>query len=137
MLVKLVGVNKNYFKRLFTKSLKIQTERKTNTFLKDLYKGWCVADGFFFPLQKDFLCQFHLVGFLFFLTFFFILSLFCWLLWPMHKPAFTSNYGKNLWFLLSNYVPFCMYIVVYLCIIFVCMHSIFALPGWRHECSLK
>ena len=27
--------------------------------------------------------------------------------------------------------------VVYLCIIFVSMHSIFALPGWRHECSLK
>ena len=27
--------------------------------------------------------------------------------------------------------------VVYLCIIFVCMHSIFALPGWHHKCSLK
>ena len=27
--------------------------------------------------------------------------------------------------------------VVYLCINFVSMHSFFALPGWRHECSLK
>ena len=27
--------------------------------------------------------------------------------------------------------------VVYLCIIFVSMHSIFALPGWRHKCILK
>ena len=27
--------------------------------------------------------------------------------------------------------------VVYLCIIFYSMHSIFALPGWRHECILK
>ena len=27
--------------------------------------------------------------------------------------------------------------VVYLCIIFFRMHSIFALPGWRHECILQ
>ena len=27
--------------------------------------------------------------------------------------------------------------VVYLCIIFKCMHSIFGLPGWRHACILK
>ena len=24
--------------------------------------------------------------------------------------------------------------VVYMCIIFVCMHSVFGLPGWRHVC---
>ena len=28
-------------------------------------------------------------------------------------------------------------VVVYLCINFVSMQSIFALPGWRHECSVK
>ena len=27
--------------------------------------------------------------------------------------------------------------VVYLCIIFESMQSIFSLPGWRHECILK
>ena len=27
--------------------------------------------------------------------------------------------------------------VVYLCILFYSMHSIFALPGWRYECILK
>ena len=28
-------------------------------------------------------------------------------------------------------------LVVYMCIIFESMHSIFALPGWRHKCILK
>ena len=28
-------------------------------------------------------------------------------------------------------------LVVYLCIIFESMHTIFALPGWRHKCILK
>ena len=27
--------------------------------------------------------------------------------------------------------------VVYFCIIFKCMHSIFGIPGWRHTCILK
>ena len=30
----------------------------------------------------------------------------------------------------------CLAPVVYLCIIFYSMHSIFALPGWRHKCIL-
>ena len=40
-------------------------------------------------------------------------------------------------FRLSNGLVFQWWSVVYLCIIFESMHSIFALPGWRHECILR
>ena len=52
--------------------------------------------------------------------------------WAVLKDVYNFWYCLQWGRLFYLYKP-----VVYLCIIFESMHSIFALPGWRHECILK
>ena len=47
-----------------------------------------------------------------------------------------NNHGNNKQVWYSNGKNMSIW-VVYLCIIFESMNSIFALPGWRHKCILK
>ena len=65
-------------------------------------------------------------------------------LWRECGTLYTVHYTLQMLVKISFFLffscvnaRFCCNKVIYLCIIFVNMHSIFTLPGWRHECILK
>ena len=60
----------------------------------------------------------------------------CQMMWKKWKINAIVN-GHKFYIIIWRGISKKFILVVCMCIIFVCIHSVYALPGWRHVCSLK